>query len=120
MKKIRNILYLSLFVVSSLSLKAQVSAYWKNSQVSLGDTAYFVISIDGEIKRPPELPQVNGLDFLGRSESTNISIINGKIARQRTFTFTVTPSKVGYFTVPEISLEVAGKVEKTKVDNEAV
>jgi len=58
---------------------------------------------------PPSIPGVNGLSFSGPSTQSSMSINNLQVSQSLSFTYQVTPSRTGEFTIPAIEVIVGGK-----------
>lgn len=57
-----------------------------------------------------EFPRIEDVDVEFRGPSTRISIVNGRYASSKSFTYSLFPRKIGQFTIPSISVEIAGKI----------
>ncbi|MEO0122786.1 MAG: BatD family protein [candidate division WOR-3 bacterium] len=89
--------------------------------VGLGETFTLNVSVSGENiggVPSPKLPDLPDFNILGRSssQSTNISFINGKMTQQTTITFiyTLSPKKLGKFTIGPCKIEYQGKTYETQ------
>jgi len=89
--------------------------------VGLGETFTLNVSVNGENISgvpAPKLPELPDFNVLGRSssQSTNISFINGKMTQQTTITFiyTLSPKKIGRFTIGPCRIDYQGKTYETQ------
>ncbi|MGB9720370.1 MAG: BatD family protein [bacterium] len=89
--------------------------------VGLGETFTLNVSVSGENISgvpSPKLPDLPDFNVLGRSssQSTNISFINGKMTQQTTITFihTLSPKKMGKFTIGPCKIDYQGKTYETQ------
>ncbi|MEO0128501.1 MAG: BatD family protein, partial [candidate division WOR-3 bacterium] len=89
--------------------------------VGLGEAFTLNVSVSGENiggVPSPKLPDLPDFNILGRSssQSTNISFINGKMTQQTTITFiyTLSPKKLGKFTIGPCKIEYQGKTYETQ------
>ncbi len=96
--------------------------------VELGETFTLNISVSGENiggVPSPKLPDLPDFNILGRSssQSTNISFVHGKMTQQTTITFiyTLSPKKIGKFTIDPCKIDYQGKTYETQsIDIEVV
>ncbi len=81
--------------------------------ISMGEAAQISIEVRN-VKRPqpPVLPDIPGLSFSGKGQSSNTSIINGKMDRSTTYTFTAYPQKTGEFSIGPFAYTI-GKETQT-------
>ncbi|MEO0216391.1 MAG: BatD family protein [candidate division WOR-3 bacterium] len=89
--------------------------------VGLGETFTLNVSVSGENISgvpSPQLPDLPDFNVLGRSssQSTSISFINGKMTQQTTITFiyTLSPKKIGRFTIGPCRIDYQGKTYETQ------
>lgn len=79
----------------------------------LGDVFELTLSIQGSADGKPELPEIDDLVTASRGQSTNISLINGSLSRETSYSYALEPQKAGTYTIPSIALKVDGKELKT-------
>ena len=85
--------------------------------ISQGEETELRITLEGKLTREIEIPQLAGLRQAGSSTSSNISIINGSVSRQTTYSYTLELQQVGQagtLTFPSFTIEIDGKTYKTK------
>uniref|UniRef100_A0A7V3RGZ4 Protein BatD n=1 Tax=candidate division WOR-3 bacterium TaxID=2052148 RepID=A0A7V3RGZ4_UNCW3 len=89
--------------------------------VGLGETFTLNVSVNGENISgvpAPKLPDLPDFNILGRSssQSTSISFINGRMSQQTTITFiyTLSPKKIGKFTIGPCRIDYQGKTYETQ------
>lgn len=58
-------------------------------------------------------PKFNDFDVYGPSQSQNISIINGRVSKSFSYTYTLQPKKQGEFIIDEATATINGKQYKT-------
>ncbi|QHI70097.1 BatD family protein [Tichowtungia aerotolerans] len=106
---------LGIFVVLSAlqAWAADVTLSVNPPIISLGETAQVKVEVRNA-KRPgaPSFPQVDGLRFSGTGQSSNTSIINGKVDKSVSYTTTVYPQKTGEFQIGPFSYKVDGEVKQ--------
>ncbi len=81
----------------------QIEAQLQPSEIGLGESARLTVTLSGATsKTPPELPEVDGLNFQAAGQSSQISIINGETSSSIGFTYRVTAERTGEFEIPAI------------------
>lgn len=115
------ILFLCIFTLPLFSAELNFSATVDRTTVGIGETFTLNVTVSGENignVPTPELPDMNSFNILGRSssQSTNISFINGKMSQQITinFIYTVSPKKIGKFTIGACKINYQGKTYETQ------
>ena len=93
-------------------LFASVSATVDKSEVVRGDSVTLNLSASGDDVKFPSISDIGGYSVDSSSRSQSITIINGKTSKTITNSYTFTPLKS--VTIPSYSIEVDGKIEKTK------
>ncbi len=83
------------------------------TQGNTADRFVYTLSIDGNFKGQPDFPAIDGVTIQqgGREESTQI--FNGNYSRTVRLRYILTPTHPGTFEIPEITLTIDGKVERT-------
>ena len=76
----------------------------------LSVTVTYERSVDSE----PQLPALDGVQITPGGTQQQISSINGAVTRTMTFTWQLTPAKVGTFTVPPLALSADGRRLQTQ------
>ena len=107
-----------LFSVFCISVWAQVSCTAKApSEVGVGQAFRYQVTLNEE---PSKMLSTNFADFdvlngPSQSFSSNTSIMNGKVTRSSsyTFTYTLAANKVGSFTIPGVVFSVNGNQVKS-------
>ncbi|MGQ9708323.1 MAG: BatD family protein [bacterium] len=112
MKKVRLLSIVFLVVSSGLGREINFSANVDRTTVGLGEPFQLTVTVQGiNISRVPRprLPSLEGFDNLGssQSQSTSISIINGRMQQEATisFVYTLVPKKTGELTIGPCQLE---------------
>ena len=85
----------------SLSATAAVTSSLSNSNISSGETLRLILKHDGRTDNQPDLQPLNkDFEILGRSSSTNLQIINGRVTSQSQFSVLLMPKHDGILQVP--------------------
>jgi hypothetical protein len=85
---------------------ATVTATIDPADISLGDSTQLTVTVSGGASQPT-VPRVDGLEIIGVGESTQISIVNGSVTQNSSRTYSVTPQRVGTFTIPALQSDNA-------------
>ncbi len=97
-------LLLMLLVYSAVSMAANITVQADRNPVSLNESFKLVYKSDGSVDDDPDFsPLEKELDILSRSQSSNMSIINGSYSSTKTWTLTVMAKQAGTLTLPPIS-----------------
>jgi hypothetical protein len=87
-----------------------VTASVDRNRIAFGETVALTISVQGaQNGGQPSVPKVDGLTFAGPSTQTTMSIVNGQMSQALGFTYQVTPTRTGEFTIPAIEVNVGDK-----------
>ncbi len=80
------------------------------NHIGFGDSAILTVAVQGaQGASAPSIPGVNGLSFSGPSTQSSMSLNNGQFSQSVSYTYQVTPSRTGEFTIPGIEVIVGGK-----------
>ncbi len=80
------------------------------SKVALGEAILLTLTTEGSQDVPMiDLPRIEDIDAQFRGPSTRISIVNGRYSSSKSFTYSIFPRKIGSFTIPSVSVAIAGK-----------
>ena len=92
------------FTFSALAKGPDISATLEPTAISFGEAAQLTVNIRGRSADEPQIPQVNGLDIQPMGQSSQIQIINGAMSANVNYTYAVTPTQPGNFTIPAIRI----------------
>lgn len=99
-------LLLSLTALAAPSFTATLD----RNVIAVGDSAALTLTFQGgEPDGPPAPPSVPNLSIEYRGQSSQIQIINGRYSSSLVYTYVVTPSQAGQYTIPAITAVVDGK-----------
>lgn len=121
---ISSISILILFITFPAILKAEflelsVSSYVDRTQIIMGNSLQLTVEIEANknVDVEPIIPQLTGFQIIGQSSSSSssIQIINGKVDKSitKSFTYTLAPLKLGNFVIPPIEVKYDRKKYKT-------
>ena len=110
----KTIIFLFLALVPHLRLLAgTLTANVERTQVESGEEVMLSVEVEGSIDGDPDLGVSSDFEVGGRSESTQVQIINGSMSKRKTYTYSLLPRKNGSLTIPAVTAKVDGKLEKT-------
>lgn len=118
MKKIYSIFlvigaicFLPLLGLSQAEFKVKVN----RDRVPLNRTLQITYTVkNGEKVSGFNAPNFNPFKSRGPSTSTQMQIINGSMSKSESYSYTLSPTKIGSFTIPPASIQVNGKTLKTE------
>lgn len=91
-----------------------VSASIAPSEVAVGQTATYTISVSGaggDVR--PELPDLDGFDVAGSGTSESLSINNRHVSQRTDYNYYLVPQREGTFTLPPATVRADGKTYRT-------
>jgi hypothetical protein len=101
------VLFLSFLTVMAAP---KFTASLDKETTSLGESVDLTLKFeDAEPKGRPRPPALDGLNIVGQTQSQNISLINGQMRREYSFTYTLMPTREGEIVIPAMQLEVDGQ-----------
>jgi hypothetical protein len=102
---------LFLLFISLQTLYGSVTAKVEPAVIYQGDTARFVLSVEGGEVNKPILDTICGYDILASSSQTSITMVNMEYKKSYVLSYTFAPQKS--CTIKPVSVEVDGKLEKS-------
>ncbi len=104
--------------VFALPVLAQspVTAEVDRTRLSTDEALLLKISIDSSAGQAtqPVLPALDGFELLGSSSGTQISIINGDMNMQATYSYSLHPIQIGQLVINPIAVQIDGQVYSTQ------
>ncbi|MFP4033239.1 MAG: BatD family protein, partial [Desulfococcaceae bacterium] len=91
----------------------KISAVVDRTQATIGESLKLEVQISGgggevDVSRIPHFK------VLSRGQSTNVSIVNGRMERTETYAFTLIPEREGRLTIPPLPVRVDGREYPTE------
>jgi len=100
---LRTMVALLLMLVSLDLLAVDITVRSDRNPVALNETFHLVYEASGRLDGDPDFSVLEPLvDILGRSQGTNISIVNGRYSKKATWTLTVMPKRKGELLLPPV------------------
>ena len=100
--------------VPSAHAATAMSASLHRSEIQPGETTQLSVTVSGSSDTArPLLPQVDGLRFTPRGQSTQMQYTNGRLSTSVTFVFQVDAEREGTYDIPPIQMRVGGEIIET-------
>ncbi len=78
--------------------------------VSMDDTLTMTVEIrGGSALTTPEIPPLGNFDVVGRSTANSVEIVNGEMSVSKTFTYVLSPRRVGDFQIGPVKVYIEGQ-----------
>jgi hypothetical protein len=108
-------LLLSALVSSAWAQEISVEASLSRPQVAVGEPVEFTIAVTGaRSARIPENFALDGLNIVGRTQSTEINVLNFQMTTTVRHTFVIIPQTPGSFNIPSLAIEIGGRTYQTQ------
>ncbi len=98
--------------IVSINLFAGVRSMLKESNITKGDEAIFMLKGEGKVVIFPNIDEIAGFKITGKSTNRNISYQDGKKSSSYTRKYHFYPNKS--ITIPSYDVKIDGKVYKSK------
>lgn len=119
-KKVLITAIISVLLIGILALPAgaqsPVTAEVDRVRLSTDEVLTLKVSIDSGAGQPsqPVLPALDGFELLGSSSGTQISIVNGDMSMQATYSYSLHPMRAGQLVINPISVQIDGQEYNTE------
>jgi len=78
--------------------------------VALDETFTMTVEIrGGSALTTPEIPPLGNFDVVGRSTANSVEIVNGEMSVSKTFTYVLSPRRVGEFQIGPVKVYIEGQ-----------
>ena len=116
--EVRNFVRVLLFIFS-LALPAwaapRVSATLSSPSIAVGESVDMEINIEGDVRADaPAPPVVDGLEYHGANQSSQMSIIGTQVTQRSTHTFRFVGRREGKFVIPSVAVTAGGQQVNTE------
>lgn len=106
------------FVLGPKSALAQlpgIQATLDRNTVSVGEQVVLSITCNNfTLPVPPQLPPIPNSQIQGLGTARSMSIINGQVNQQATYSYALTPLNIGNITIPAITVDANGRKLSTQ------
>ncbi|MDA9951522.1 BatD family protein [Oligoflexaceae bacterium] len=93
--------------------EVSVTAEVDHTIVSLGESLYYSVTIEGGDAEAPQLSQIENIESQYLGPSRQMSIVNGVTQSSTSFRYLLTPTKVGTWSIPATVVDVDGRKYET-------
>ncbi len=94
--------------------EVRVDATVNAERIGVEDVLELTVSISGgDAERDPVLPPLDAFRVAGRSTSSQIQVVNGRMSSTRSYIYQLLPQKEGTFEIGPVELAVEGAVHRT-------
>jgi len=113
---VRAALFFALLAAtSSAAQDVRVEATVNAERIGVEDVLELTISISGgDAEGEPQLPRLDGFRVSGRSTSSQIQIVNGRMSSTRSYIYQLLPQKEGAFEIGAVTVQVDGAAHTTR------
>jgi len=95
------------------ALAGSITANVDQTQFESGEEVTLTVEVEGSLDGDPDLGNMADFQVGGRSQSTQVQIINGSMTKRSVYTFSLLPQKNGALTIPPVVAQIDGKKEQT-------
>ena len=101
---VRTFTILLLYMTMTAAMAATISVKTDRDPVALNETFRIIFTVNGSQDAEPDFSPLNqDFELLGTGQSSQFSMLNGRVSSSKTYTLTVTPLHAGKITIPAIS-----------------
>lgn len=101
--------------VRAAAQEVQVEAAVNAERIGVEDVLELTVSITGgDATGEPELPDLPDFRVAGRSTSSQIQIVNGRMSSTHGYIYQLLPQREGSFTIGPVTVQAGGKTYRTR------
>jgi len=101
---VRRLIPLILLMLCAPLWAATISVKTDRNPVALNESFRIIFTAEGSLDGEPDFGPLNkDLQLLGTGQSSQFSMVNGKVSSSKTYTLTVAPLRQGKITIPSIN-----------------
>lgn len=101
------------FLFYSRVFAGSLTANVEKTEFESGEEVILSVEVQGSLDGELTIADSSDFDIGGRSQSTQVQIINGKYSKMSIYTYSLNPRKNGALMTPVVTATVDGKIEKT-------
>lgn len=103
-------------VVSHAQSQNPLTATVDRTSLSTDETLTLTVTLDATVSNPPKpaLPALEGFNIMGSSSSSQISIINGAITSQQSYSYRLQPYQAGELVIEPVTVTLEGQTFSTE------
>ena len=101
---VRIFSFLLLYLAMASVIAATISVKTDRDPVALNETFRIIFTVNGSQDDEPDFSPLNqDFELLGTGQSSQFSMLNGRVSSSKTYTLSVAPLRAGKITIPAIS-----------------
>ena len=108
------ILFLMFVGGNLFAANSELNARLDSREIPVGGYTYLNIEVEGVGSADVETPHIDGLVFRRSGNSSNTSIVNGRVSRSVTLRFTILGETEGTYTIPPLEVTTDDQTYQTK------
>ena len=110
-----TLLLVGVFALPALA-QSPVTAEVDRTRLSTDEALLLKVTIDSSAGQAtqPVLPALDGFELLGSSSGTQISIVNGDMNMQATYSYSLHPTQAGQIVLNPVTVQIDGQVYSTQ------
>jgi len=101
--------------VSPAVAQSPVYSEVDRTEITTDDTVTFSLVIEGQVRGTPNFPVLDGFSILSSNQSTQITLVNGKMTTKTVFQYRLQPTREGTLTIPGFEVTLNGQTYTTEV-----
>jgi hypothetical protein len=111
---------MTLLILSATPILAQgqqpITATVDRTSLTTSDTLVLTVAVNANVSNPPKptLPDLAGFNIVGTSSSSQISIVNGTMSSQISFSYRLQPYKTGNLVIEPVQVSLNGQTFSTE------
>jgi len=110
----RRLIALAFLLLATRALAdVSVTATVDQRRIAFGESLTLTITVQGAQNAQPQVTPVDGLSFAGPAVQTAVQFVNGARSQSVTYSYQVTPTRIGQFTIPAYKVDAGGKQYQT-------
>ncbi len=91
-----------------------ITATLHQTEIEAGESAQLTVTLStGTDAGKPLLPDVKGLRFIPRGQSTRMQFVNGRMSTNVTFVYEIQALDEGVYTIPPVQIRLSGRIIET-------
>jgi hypothetical protein len=83
------------------------------SEITVQEHVLVAVTVEGAIGARPTLPTPPAFEVRFQGEETQIAMVNGRLSRQKTFTWALFPRETGTFAIGPAEVELDGQMQRS-------
>ncbi len=99
---------------TAMAARPSVTASLGSDRFPVDRGTMLTVTVTGDTASRPELPRVDGLQFLYQGQSSRMEWVNGRFSSSLSYLYQVRAARPGDYTIGPVRVRVAGQVVKSR------